>query len=98
MPELGPRTRTISLEINTRNASPEPVVVTHPEPTAAPQRSEKLPDPPVFTGKRRELRSFLSRLRNKLTSNADRYPTEANRLYYALSRLGGEVANLIEPL
>lgn len=79
--------------------NPEPVADIHPvNPSTAPQRSEKLPDPPVFTGKRRELRSFLSRLRNKLTGNADRYPTEANRLYYALSRLGGDAADLVEPL
>jgi hypothetical protein len=99
IPMLGPQDRTPSPEANTRNASPEPAVVIHPaEPTTAPIRSEKLPDPPVFTGKRRELRSFLSRLRNKLTGNADRYPTEANRLYYALSRLGGDAADLVEPL
>jgi len=98
MPTLGPQDRTPSPEMNTRNASPEPAVVTHPEPTTAPQRSERLPDPPIFTGKRRELRSFLSQLKNKLTGNADRYPTEANRLCYALSRLGGDAADLVEPL
>ena len=96
---LEPQDQTPFPEPFTRNASPEPAIVTPPvEPTTASQRSEKLPDPPVFTGKRRELRSFLSRLRNKLTGNADRYPTEANRLYYALSRLGGDAADLVEPL
>jgi len=98
MPTLERQDRTPSPEAISRNVSPEPAVVIHPEPTTAPQRSEKLPDPPVFTGKRRELRSFLSRLKNKLTGNADRYPTEANRLYYALSRLGGDAADLVEPL
>jgi hypothetical protein len=106
MPTPGPQDRTPSPEMNTRSVSPEPAAAVHPEPTAAlhpepttaPQRSERLPDPPIFTGKRRELRSFLSQLRNKLTGNADRYPTEANRLCYALSRLGGEVADLVEPL
>ena len=106
MPTLEPQDRTPSPEMNTRSVSPEPVAAVHPEPTAAihpepttaPQRSERLPDPPIFTGKRRELRSFLSQLKNKLTGNADRYPTEANRLCYALSRLGGEAADLVEPL
>jgi hypothetical protein len=99
IPTLEPQDQTPFPEPFTRNASPEPAIVTPPvEPTTASQRSEKLPDPPVFTGKRRELRSFLSRLRNKLTGNADRYPTEANRLYYALSRLGGDAADLVEPL
>jgi hypothetical protein len=46
----------LSLEANTRNASPEPAIVTPPvEPTTALQRSEKLLDPLVFTGKRQEL-------------------------------------------
>jgi hypothetical protein len=98
MPTLGLPDRTPSPEMNTRNDSPEPAVVIHPEPTTASQRSERLPDPPIFTGKRRELRSFLSQLKNKLTGNADRYPTEANRLCYALSRLGGDAADLVEPL
>ena len=71
--------------MNTRNKSPEPIVVTHPKPTTVPQRSKRLLDPPIFTGKRRELRLFLSRLKNKLTGNADRYLTEANQLCYALS-------------
>ena len=99
IPTPSPRNRTPSPEANTRNASPEPAVVIYPvEPTTVPQRSERLPDPPIFTGKRRELRSFLSQLKNKLTGNADRYPTQANRLCYALSRLGGDAADLVEPL
>ena len=78
MPILGPQDQTPSLEINTRNESPKPIVVTYPEPTTAPQRSERLPDPLIFTSKQRELQLFLSRLKNKLTSNADCYLTKAN--------------------
>ena len=61
------------------NASPKPAIVTPPiEPTTALQRSKKLLDPLVFTSKRQKLQSFLNWLRNKLTSNADYYPTKAN--------------------
>jgi hypothetical protein len=60
-------------------------------------RSERLPDPPVFTGKRKDLNSFLRQLKNKLRINQDRYPTEDERLSYAMSRLGGDAANLVEP-
>ena len=60
-------------------ANPEPVADIYPiNPSTAPQQSKKLPDPLVFTGKQQELWSFLSRLRNKLTSNTDCYPTKAN--------------------
>ncbi len=60
--------------------------------------SEKLPDPPVFTGKRRELPGFLSKLKYKLEGNADRYPTARLRFLYAHSLLGGDAATLVRPL
>ena len=60
-------------------------------------RSERLPDPPIFTGKRKDLNSFLRQLKNKLRINQDRYPTEDEKLSYAMSRLGGDAANLVEP-
>jgi hypothetical protein len=59
--------------------------------------SERLPDPPVFKGQRKDLNTFLRQLRNKLRINADRYPSEDEKLSYAMSRLGGDAANLIEP-
>src|SRR5437868_1521489 len=37
-----------------------------PAPPAQPTKSERLPDPEKFTGKRNELRPFLAQLRNKL--------------------------------
>ena len=59
MPTLEPQDRTLSPEMNTRSVSPEPVAAVHPEPiaavhpepTTAPQQSERLPDPLIFTGK-----------------------------------------------
>ena len=71
MPTPEPQDRIPSLEINTRSVSPEPAIAVYPEPTAAvhpepivavrpepitvPQQSKRLPDPPIFTGKQREL-------------------------------------------
>src|SRR5438046_9323547 len=54
-------------------------------PPAQPIKSERLPDPEKFTGKRNELRPFLAQLKNKLEGNADRYPSDQERLRYALS-------------
>jgi hypothetical protein len=59
--------------------------------------SERLPDPVVFKGRRKDLNTFLRQLRNKLRINADRYPSEDEKLSYAISRLGGDAANLVEP-
>src|SRR5271156_252152 len=72
-----------------------PVTVTSTSP-AQPTKSERLPDPEKFTGKRNELRPFLAQLRNKLEGNADRYPSDRERLRYALSRLAGDAAIMIE--
>jgi Retrotransposon gag protein len=64
------------------------------DPAAAPAtdalpkvKSERLPDPPMYAGGRRDLRQFITKLRIKLEGNADRFPTEQNRLYYAVGRL-----------
>jgi len=56
---------------------------------------EKLLDLNEFTGKRKDLRLLLLQLRNKLEGNSDRYPTEASRLAYATSRIGGITADLV---
>ena len=80
-------------------ANPKLVADIHPvNPFTAPQWSEKLLNPLVFTGKWRELQSFLSQFRNKLTGNTNYYLTEANWLYYTLNQLGGNTANFIKPL
>jgi hypothetical protein len=60
--------------------------------------SERLPDPPPFTGKRKELPSFVSKLRYKLEGNADRFPTTRSKLLYAHSRLDDDAAALVRPL
>jgi hypothetical protein len=62
------------------------------------QLSERLPDPPMFTGKKKDLSLFLTKLRLKLRGNADRFPDEASRVIYAHSRLDADPATLINPL
>lgn len=63
-----------------------------------PQLSERLPDPPMFTGRKKDLSLFVTKLRMKLRGNADRFPDEASRIIYAHSRLDSDPATLINPL
>src|SRR2546421_464745 len=60
-------------------------------------KSEKFPDPPMFDGNRKDLRPFVTKLRLKLRENADRYPTEANKVRYGMSRLEGDAARTMDP-
>lgn len=61
------------------------------------ERSERLPNPDAFTGKRAQLPEFLYALSNKLKGNADRYPEDNDKLQYALTRIKGEAAALVNP-
>jgi hypothetical protein len=51
-------------------------------------REEKIPDPEEFDGTRANLRTFIDKLRLKI-SDVGRYPTEQSKLRYAFSRLKG---------
>jgi hypothetical protein len=56
-----------------------PTTPTNPTTPATPMKSEKLPDPPMFSGSREDLRPFVSKLRIKLDMNADpSRPSEAS--------------------
>jgi hypothetical protein len=68
-----------------------------PAPSEHSMRSDKLPDPNVFTGDRKDLRRFLSQVSQKLRVNADRYPTPAARLAYVSSRLSGPAYSQVLP-
>jgi len=57
------------------------------------EKSEKLPDPLCFSGKRNDLRRFLQGLDIKFKGNSDRYTTPTSRLYYAWSRLEKDAAD-----
>ena len=78
----------------------------NPAPTVGPlastqlpvTRSDRLPDPPIFKGKRADLPGFLFKLSYKLEGNADRYPTPRSEFLYACSLLEGDAAELVRPL
>jgi len=61
-------------------------------------KSDRLPDPPIFSGKRKDLPTFIRKLKYKLEGNADRYFSERARLLYAHSRLERDPVTLIDPL
>src|SRR5271170_2628109 len=79
------RTELLDTPATLSTSTPNPDPLTPPAPPVQMTKSERLPDPEKFTGKREELRPFLAQLKNKLEGNADRYPTELERLRYALS-------------
>ena len=65
---------------------------------ALPEKSVKLPNPPVLTdGKDPEFEDWDSRMRNKLKANADHYNTEALRIAYVENRVGGKAAKHLRP-
>ncbi len=60
--------------------------------------SQRLPDPPLFTGKKKDLVPFITQLRYKLEGNSDRFPTPRSQFLYAQSRIGGDAAVILGPL
>jgi hypothetical protein len=57
------------------------------------RKSERIPDPPLLTdGKDPKFEDWSLRMNDKLTANADRYPTAALRLAYVKSRCSGQAA------
>ena len=55
------------------------------------------PDPPLFESREQNIELWLSRMRNKMNSNADHFPTDALKIDYVESRVGGEAALHLEP-
>lgn len=75
-----------------------PARITTPTTPTTKPRTDRLPDPPLFNGRRKDLPAFIRKLRYKLEGNADRYPDERSRLLYAHSRLEKDAVSLIDPL
>src|SRR5271169_5576677 len=59
------------------------------QPVSASVKPESIPDPPGFSGERKELRSFVAGLRLKVIGNAPCFPTDQHQLMYAFGQLGG---------
>jgi hypothetical protein len=88
---------TLSSDESTPKTTPPPTR-TKTIPPPALLRTECLPDPPMLTGKRKDLPLFITKLRYKLRGNADRYPDERSKLIYAHSRLKRDPPTLVDPL
>jgi len=58
---------------------------------------EKLPNPLIFNGNRNNLRPFITKLRLKLLTNYNRYPTKASKISYGMSRLNKDAARTMDP-
>jgi hypothetical protein len=95
--ELVAKVQSLQAEVTALKASQTSTPMDTPAGTPVPTKSEKLPDPPMFTGIRKELRPFVTKLRLKLQENADRYPMEWNKVNYAMSRLEGDAAITMDP-
>ena len=84
-------------EVNSSPSQTTPISIRTPsEPPLS--KSDRLPDPPAFNGRQKDLPAFIRKLQYKLEGNADRFPTERSRLLYAHSRLDRDVTSLIDPL
>src|SRR5271168_3581402 len=69
-----------------------------PQPAPAAVKSAKIPDPPVFTGAEDDdIDNWLSKMRSKLTANADHYNTEALKKSYVENRVGGIASKHLAP-
>jgi Retrotransposon gag protein len=60
-------------------------------------RSEKVPDPPKYSGDRVGLRPFLTHLKLKLSSDSELFPNEQKKLAYTVGRLEGPAFNHLLP-
>lgn len=65
-----------------------PASTDSPSATSA-QLSERLPDPDKFEGDRKDLRRFVSQIKEKMIVNYDRFPTSHSRMAYVTNRLKG---------
>jgi hypothetical protein len=58
----------------------------------------KIPDPPTFSGDRKELLPFLTKCQLKFEGQPSRFPTERSKILYAGSRLDGPAFSWFQPL
>src|SRR5271155_4701898 len=58
----------------------------------------KIPDPPMFSGERKELLSFLTKCQIKFDGQPSRFPDERSKILYTGSRLEGPAFSWFQPL
>ena len=106
---LTPPESNVAQELNIESATGSPAAPstttptpvdrsTNPPTASIAPRSERLPDPPEFTGKKKYLPTFIRALRNKLEGNADRFTSPRAMFLYAQTRVTGDAALVLEPL
>ena len=62
------------------------------------RRSAALPDPFVYEGKKeQDVDDWIARMKDKLETNADHYPTDRKQLAYLKTRLGGKASRQLQP-
>jgi hypothetical protein len=65
--------------------------------SATSRLSERLPDPAIFDGDRKDFRRFQAKIHQKMKTNADRFPTARERMSYVTNRLEGQAYAQILP-
>jgi hypothetical protein len=89
-----------SISAATLPAEAVPAVATAKTPLAPVQSSrlsERLPDPAIFDGDRKDFRRFQAKIHQKMKTNADRFPTAHERMSYVTNRLEGQAYAQILP-
>jgi hypothetical protein len=62
------------------------------------QQEPKIPDPPMFTGERKDLLPFLTKCQIKFDGQPSRFPDEKSKILYAGSHLEGPAFSWFQPL
>jgi hypothetical protein len=62
------------------------------------QQEPKIPDPPMFTGERKDLLPFLTKCQIKFDGQPSRFPDEKSKILYTGSRLEGPAFSWFQPL
>ena len=71
-------------------AASAPVRASGPEP--------KIPDPPMYSGDKKELVQFLTKCRMKFEGQPSRFPNDRNKIIYVGTRLEGPAFSWFQPL
>jgi hypothetical protein len=66
--------------------------------TTSHRQEPKIPDPPMFTGDRKELLPFLTKCQIKFEGQPSRFPDERSKILYVGSRLDGPAFAWFQPL
>lgn len=63
-----------------------------------PNQEPKIPDPPMYSGDKKELVHFLTKCRMKFEGQPSRFPSDRNKIIYVGTRLEGPAFSWFQPL